>query len=243
MRNTRIYSDQQLASNVSVKLDEDIARHVVRVLRMKKGDSFTLFNGTGGEYEAEITDMSKSSVNVKIGGYNDYNFESSLNIELVQAISRGERMDITIQKAVELGVKKIQPVFTTRCNVKLSGERLHKKLVHWQKIAISACEQCGRSIIPHVYPPLDFQQWLDQIEPTCNGLILDPRSDQTCKDLPVMQHLSLLIGPEGGLTEHEICSATANGFTSVRLGPRVLRTETAALAIISAVQTLWGDFA
>lgn len=242
MRNTRIYTRQPLASNTRLKLDEDSARHIVRVLRMHKGDEIILFNGRGGEYTAELTQLDKSAVSVQIGSFRDHNSESSLEIELVQAISRGERMDITIQKAVELGVNKIQPLFTTRCNVKLTGERLCKKLVHWQKVAISACEQSGRNRVPEVCRPLGFRQWQEQLDRSCNGLILDPGSGKTCKDLPVMQQVSLLVGPEGGLTEQEISSAAANGFTAVRLGPRVLRTETAALAIISTVQALWGDF-
>lgn len=242
MRNTRIYTSQPLASNTSLKLDEDSARHIVRVLRMHKGDEIILFNGQGGEYTAELTQLDKSSVSLQIGSFRDHNIESSLDIELVQAISRGERMDITIQKAVELGVNKIQPLFTTRCNVKLTGDRLSKKLGHWHKIAISACEQCGRNRVPEVCQPLDFQQWLGRLDPSCHGLILDPDSGKTCKDLPVMQKISVLVGPEGGLTEDEISTAAANGFTPVRLGPRVLRTETAALAIISTVQALWGDF-
>jgi len=242
MRKTRIYTNQALTSNTSLVLDEEIARHVVRVLRMQKGDKITLFNGQGGEYDAELTALGKSAVSVQIVDFNDRNVNSRLDIQLVQAISRGERMDITIQKAVELGVNKIQPLFTKRCNVKLSGDRLNKKRIHWQKIAISACEQSGRTTIPVVCQPLNFQQWLEQIDPAYYGVILNHRSEQTCRDLPALQRLCLFIGPEGGLTENEIGSATAKGFTSVKLGPRILRTETAALAMIAAVQTLWGDF-
>jgi len=243
MRSTRIYTSQPLTSNTSVKLEADSARHIVKVLRMTEGDEVILFNGGGGEYTAVLSQLYKSTVSLQIGCFHDRNTESSLDIQLLQAISRGERMDITIQKAVELGVSSIQPLFTSRCNVKLTGDRLTKKIIHWQKIAISACEQSGRNRVPVVYEPLDFQQWLDQSDSSSTGLILDPSSGRTCKDLPVMQKINLLVGPEGGLTETEISKATAGGFTTVRLGPRVLRTETAALAMISTVQALWGDFA
>lgn len=242
MRNTRIFTDQPLASHTSMILGENTARHLIRVLRMRKGDKVTLFNGQGGEYSAELTQLEKSTVSLKIGDFHNRSIESSLDIALVQAISRGERMDITIQKAVELGVNTIQPLFTARCNVKLSGDRLAKKLIHWQKIAISACEQSGRNQVPVVCKPQDFQEWVTQPDVSYTGLLLNPTSGISCKGLPEMEKISLLVGPEGGLTELEINAATAGGFTSVRLGPRVLRTETAALAMISTVQALWGDF-
>jgi len=242
MRNTRIYTRQALASNTRLELGEDSARHIVRVLRMRKGDQISLFNGNGGEYTAELLQLNKSSVTLQIGSFHNHNIESCLDIELVQAISRGERMDITIQKAVELGVNRIQPLFTSRCNVKLTGDRLDKKLAHWQKIAISACEQSGRNSVPEVRQPLDIMQWLGQLDDPVNGLILDPCSEKSCRDISDMKEVSLLVGPEGGLTDSEISAATAQGFTAVRLGPRVLRTETAALAIIATVQALWGDF-
>jgi len=242
MRNTRIYTRQALACNTRLELDENSARHIVRVLRMRKGEQITLFNGNGGEYTAELLQLNKSSVTLQIGSFQDRNIESCLDIELVQAISRGERMDITIQKAVELGVKKIQPLFTSRCNVKLAGDRLGKKLDHWQKVAVSACEQSGRNSVPKICQPQDIMQWLEQLNNPVNGLILDPCSEKSCRDMPAMKDISLMVGPEGGLTETEISAATAHGFTAVRLGPRVLRTETAALAIIATVQALWGDF-
>ncbi|HED16173.1 MAG TPA: 16S rRNA (uracil(1498)-N(3))-methyltransferase [Gammaproteobacteria bacterium] len=242
MRNTRIYTNQPLASNTLLHLEQGSARHIVRVLRMHKGDQITLFNGMGGEYIAKVTQLDKSSVILKIGDFCDQSVESSLNIELVQAISRGERMDITIQKAVELGVNKIQPLFTSRCNVKLSGDRLIKKLTHWQKIAVSACEQCGRNRVPEVCHPLDIIQWTERSDGSSNGVLLNPVSGKSCRDMPAMDNISLLVGPEGGLTDTEISAAATCGFTSVRLGPRILRTETAALAMIATVQALWGDF-
>jgi len=242
MRNTRIYTNQRLASNDRLELETDSARHIARVLRMRIGDQLTLFNGQGGEYTAEITQLDKSSVILQVGSFRDQNVESCLDIELVQAISRGERMDITIQKAVELGVNKIQPLFTSRCNVKLTGNRLIKKLAHWQKIAISACEQSGRNRVPEISPPLDVILWLRSLDGTSNGLILDPGSGVSCRDLTAMNDILLLVGPEGGLTDTEISTANASGLTSVRLGPRILRTETAAMAMIATLQALWGDF-
>ncbi len=242
MRKTRIYTSQLLQNQTRLALDEEAARHVARVLRMNPGDRIVLFNGQGGEYDARLTQVDKHTVSVQLEGFNDRDIESGLDIELVQAISRGDRMDITIQKAVELGVGSIQPLFTSRCNVKLAGERLIKKHQHWHKIIISACEQCGRTSLPELHQPLDFQAWIAARKIADSGLILDPLTEQTCKALDPQDRISLLVGPEGGLSEQEIDDALAKGFTRVRLGPRVLRTETAALAIITAVQTLWGDF-
>lgn len=241
MRIPRIYTSQPLNPGQTISLEGSAANHVARVLRLKPGAVLTLFNGQGGEYPATLSETGKRSIEVRVQAHEARETESPLEITLAQGISRGERMDYAIQKAVELGVSHIVPVITERTQVTLKGERLEKKLGHWQGIAISACEQCGRNRVPEVASPVTLANWLPS---RVNGLslVLDPLAVQGLPgldrpDVPV----NLLIGPEGGLTDAEIAQAGAAGFTGVRLGPRILRTETAAMATLSAIQLLWGD--
>ena len=243
MHTPRIHIPNQLESGQTITLDKEAASHISRVLRMKPGDALTLFNGGGGEYNASITNIERHDVTAQIEQFTDKECESPIRISLVQGISRGERMDYTIQKAVELGVHEIIPVFTQRGVVQLKGDRLLKKERHWQAVAISACEQCGRNTVPVVHAPETLKNWLakDHIHPT--ALMLDPLSTQNIRqvcseDTPI----SLLAGPEGGLSEEEMELASDAGFIGIQLGPRVLRTETAALAAIAALQTLYGDY-
>lgn len=242
MRIPRIYTPQALAASHSLQLDNDAANHVGRVLRMQAGQALQLFNGDGNNYAATITEVSKKQVTVKIIDAQANPVESPLNIHLGQAISRGDRMDFAIQKAVELGVTEITPLFTERCGVKLDGERLSKRNEQWQKIAISACEQSGRSVIPVVHPAINLDQWLAQ-DTNSLQLTLDPRASATIKTLTASQHIRLVIGPEGGFTDIEVAATSLAGFTGIQLGPRVLRTETAALSAISALQLQFGDLA
>ena len=242
MRTPRIYTPQALAANHTLPLDNDAANHVGRVLRMQAGQALQLFNGDGNNYAATITEVSKKQVTVKIIDAQTNPVESPLNIHLGQAISRGDRMDFAIQKAVELGVTEITPLFTERCGVKLDGERLSKRNEQWQKIAISACEQSGRSVIPVVHPAINLDQWLAQ-DTNSLQLTLDPRASATIKTLTASQHIRLVIGPEGGFTDIEVAATSLAGFTGIQLGPRVLRTETAALSAISALQLQFGDLA
>ncbi|NMP31093.1 16S rRNA (uracil(1498)-N(3))-methyltransferase [Thalassotalea sp. M1531] len=241
MRNPRIYLAQSFNVGDTVLLSDDAFGHVVRVLRLNNGDAITLFNGTNKEFQATLTEVSKKRASALIISEQLISNESPLNIHLGQGISRGDRMDFTLQKSVELGVNTITPLFTERCGVKLSGERLAKKLEQWQKIVISACEQSGRCQVPEVRAPISLADWLTQ-ETNALKINLHPKAEHSIMTLPVEStRVRLLIGPEGGLSDEEITSAQASGYTDVLLGPRVLRTETAALTAITALQCRFGD--
>ncbi|REL32204.1 16S rRNA (uracil(1498)-N(3))-methyltransferase [Thalassotalea euphylliae] len=250
MRNPRIYLNQALAVNTQVQLSDDAFGHVVRVLRLSDGDPITLFNGQINEgetapyyaqYQARLVNVTKKQAFAQIEGEQIVENESPLNIHLGQGISRGDRMDFTLQKSVELGVQTITPLFTERCGVKLTGDRLKKKQEQWQKIVISACEQSGRCLVPEVKAPVSLSEWQTQ-QTEALKLNLHPRAQHSIMSLPVeTNQVRLLIGPEGGLSDEEINSARDAGFTDVLLGPRVLRTETAALTAITALQCRFGD--
>lgn len=242
MRIPRIYHSSAIALHHEFALDEDAANHVGRVLRMPVGSELLLFNGDGFNYPAHISNADKKRVMVSATSQQPNPVESPVSIHLGQGISRGDRMDFAIQKAVELGVTEITPLFTERCGVKLDGERLQKRNEQWQKIAISACEQSGRSIVPKVHPAISLQQWLSQQTKELK-LTLHPRATDTIKTLTASCHIRLVIGPEGGFTDLEMAQTSDAGFTGIQLGPRVLRTETAALTAISALQLQFGDLA
>jgi 16S rRNA (uracil1498-N3)-methyltransferase len=242
MRIPRIYQPGVLTPQLVIALSEEPANHVGRVLRMDAGASLTLFNGDGCNYPAVITETSKKSVMVQITAKLENPVESPLKIHLGQGISRGDRMDFAIQKAVELGVTEITPLFTERCGVKLDAERLQKRTEQWQKIAISACEQSGRSVVPTVHSALNIDKWLTQPAEALK-LTLDPWAKDTIKTLQPVTAVRLVIGPEGGFSDREIALTSQAGFVAVQLGPRVLRTETAALTAISALQLQMGDLA
>lgn len=241
MRVPRIYQPQPLAINQQLNLDEDGAAHIGKVLRMGSGEHISLFNGDGNDYLAEIVDAGKKSVTVNVLSCEANPSESPLNLHLGQVISRGDRMEFTIQKSVELGVNTITPLFSDRCGVKLNGERLEKKIQQWQKIVISACEQSGRSQVPIVRPAMELQEWCS--EPTSAlKLNLHPRAAHGINGLDLSHtRVRLLIGPEGGLSAEEIAMTETYQFTDVLLGPRVLRTETASLTAITALQLRFGD--
>ena len=241
MRIPRVYSPQTMAIGDCIELEAGAARHLTSALRMNSGQLVTLFNGQGGEYTAELVEAKKGKATVRIAAFDQTNRESSLSIHLAIGISRGERMDWIMQKATELGVSEITPLFTERCEVKLSGDRLDKKVVHWQQVAISACEQSQRNRVPTINNPLKLEQWQTSCD-TSLKLVLHHRTDKSLKNMqqPSAQ-IALLIGPEGGLSETEIEQAMALDFQPLGLGPRVLRTETAPLAAISILQSLWGD--
>lgn len=242
MRIPRIYQPGALSPQQSIALADESANHVGRVLRMQSGDALILFNGDGFDYPAVITETGKKSVQVQINAKLENPVESPLKIHLGQGISRGDRMDFAIQKAVELGVTEITPLFTERCGVKLDAERLQKRTEQWQKIAISACEQSGRSVVPTVHTAINLDKWLAQ--PTEElKLTLDPWAKDTIKTLTPVSAVRLVIGPEGGFSDREVQLTTSAGFVAVQLGPRVLRTETAALTAISALQLQMGDLA
>lgn len=249
MSNLRFYSAENLIIGVTVKLSENAATHATRVLRLNEGDVINLFNGDGFDYACELILVKKNEVLTKVKGSAAINNESPLNITLLQGISSGDRMDYTIQKAVELGVKQIQPIATERSVVKLSAERAEKRVEHWQNVVISACEQCGRATIPPVLAPKTLPNWL-AINPQSNAtrILLNPIGAKRLAELAKpsseiqLQPIQLLVGAEGGLSNTEIDTAISQGFQSIVLGPRILRTETAALTAITAMQTLWGDF-
>jgi 16S rRNA (uracil1498-N3)-methyltransferase len=221
------------------------SRHVARVLRLGEGDALTLFNGDGAEFDAVVARVKKDEVTVKIGGARPGDRESALQVILGQALSTGERMDYTVQKAVELGVSVIQPLQTSRGVVRLDRTRAEKRCMHWQAIAVAACEQCGRNRIPQILPVMALRHWLGRRPAGRDELqvLLSPRAGVAFKALPRPRGgVTLIAGAEAGLTAEEQRDAERGGFVAARLGPRVLRTETAALAALAAMQTLWGDF-
>lgn len=239
---SRIYQAVPLSPNISISLDDSASHHIARVLRAKVGDALIIFNGEGNEYESIITRIDKKFVTVEIKKLIERDPESPLQLFLAQGISRGEKMDYTIQKAVELGVKKIFPIFTERCNVKLDEERRDKRLQHWQAIAISACEQCGRNRIPEIVAPQSLESFFETIQADWK-FVLAPHAEKKLSQFPLQKNAKvvLLIGPEGGLSDREIEHATRKEFSALNLGPRVLRTETAAIAALTALQFFAGD--
>lgn len=240
MRIPRIFHPEQLQANSRVALDDSAARHIAKVLRLVENSPLILFDGYGGEYPATIVGISKRSVEVELSQRVDVDVESPLHITLAQGVSKGDRMDFTIQKAVELGISRIVPLNTERSVVNLKGERQEKKMAHWQGVIISACEQCGRNTLPVLLPMQSLSSWLThKLDGT--GLLLDHRASNTVSSLAQQRELTLLIGPEGGLSEQERENAYKAGYQGFRLGPRVLRTETAALTALAALQSHWGD--
>jgi 16S rRNA (uracil1498-N3)-methyltransferase len=241
MRIPRIYTVQSLEIGGSIVLDDGAARHLTSALRMTAGQQIILFNGLGGEYSAELTLAKKGKASAVVTGFRAIDRESPLQLHLAIGISRGERMDWIVQKATELGVNQITPLFSERCEVKLSGERLEKRLSHWQQVAISACEQSQRNRVPNINPAVSLQEWLSLCDAKLK-LVLHHRTDQRLGTMANGEDsIGLLVGPEGGLSQAEIDRALDNNFQALALGPRVLRTETAPLAAISILQSLWGD--
>lgn len=241
MRIARLWLPLPLNEGETLQLDEDSAHYLRTVLRLKKGFELTVFNGHGGEFAARVDTACREGVWLAIGRRRDREAESPLLTHLGLGISRGERMDYAIQKAVELGVSRITPLFTEHCVVRLDDDKKGTRHQHWQKIVRSACEQCGRNRLPRLDEPARLDDWLDT--PTGLRLFLDPDASARLQQVPAPAgQLTLLSGPEGGFSERERNAARQAGFTPVRLGPRILRTETAVLAALAAAQTLWGDF-
>jgi 16S rRNA (uracil1498-N3)-methyltransferase len=240
MRIPRLFVDAALVSGADIRLAPEDAHYLVHVLRLKPGAELVLFSGRGGEYRAVLSEIRGKSAVVTVGEFSAREAESALFVRLAQGISRGERMDYTVQKAVELGVTEIVPPVSERCAVNLDGPRTEKRLSHWQKVAASACAQCGRNRVPRVLPVQDLERWLRSV-PGNIKLVLDPQATKGLASIPRGEEITLLIGPEGGLSEAELVLAQQVGFTGVRLGPRILCTETAAVAALTAIQALWGD--
>tara|TARA_R110001599_G_scaffold17243_14_gene69266 strand:- start:8959 stop:9690 length:732 start_codon:yes stop_codon:yes gene_type:complete len=242
MRIPRIFIDTELNENTTLALPDSSFQHLCKVLRLKSDHPIRVFNGKGGQFNATLCDVEKRSANIRIAGFEALNNESPIQVTIGQTLSRGERMDYAIQKAVEAGVYAIQPLFSERCEVKLQDSRAEKRLQHWQQVAISATEQCGRGIVPIVCAPLELSDWIVN----CNEMLKLTLHHHSAKPIRHFEHptnnrVCLLIGPEGGLSSDEVQLAENNGFNAISLGPRVLRTETAPVVALSVINTLWGD--
>ena len=239
MRLSRFYTEHTLVADTDVVLDGDQAHYLGKVLRIKPGHQCLLFNSRDGEFLAEVTDVTKREVRLRLIEPRDMTPDSSLPVHLGLGLSRGERMDYAIQKATELGVTEITPLFTEFSEVKLSNERADKRAAHWQKVAISASEQCGRCSVPVINSPMPLAQWVEAV-PAGQGFLLDHTGSAGFSG-EAPDAVCLLVGPEGGTSDAEKALAVTAGFTTVRLGPRVLRTETAPVVALTALQLQWGD--
>lgn len=228
----RFYIDADLTIDVSLELTETVFHHWVKVLRAQVGESATLFNGQGGEYDVTLTEVDKKSATVSVNAFNPVNRTPKFQALLGQVMSKGDRMDYAIQKAVELGVSEIQLLTSDRCEMRLKYDRDQKKLDHWQGVAIAACEQCGLNIVPKILAPMSLEKWLDTELPNTK-LVLAPNKDEADVLAEATLDLALLIGPEGGLSEAEINAANQKGFLNWCIGERVLRTETAPVVALS----------
>ena len=241
MRSPRVYVDLPLAVGARVSLPAAQSQHLTLVLRLAAGAPVVLFNGDGHDYTGQLLDAHRTATMVACESVGEVEPVPALRIRLGLGVSKGERMDYALQKAVELGVDRVTPWFTGRSVVRLEGDRLAKRQVHWAGVMLSACEQSGRRCLAELGQATRLEHWLAKGRP--GGILLDHRSDQPLTELPAPAgDLTLLVGPEGGLSDGERAAARAAGFVGVRLGPRILRTETAPLAAIAAIQALWGDF-
>ena len=241
MREIRIYQSGAYQSGQLLELSPEAGQHVAVVLRMQPGDPLTLFNGENSEFEAIIDKVKKKQVLVSLGAEKKISRESPLSIHLAQAISKGERMEWVMQKATELGVTSITPLITDRSVVKLDKERMAKKVHQWQSIVIAACEQSGRNRVPTVHYPIDLERFVQSVQADLK-LIVHPAGNKTWRDYPLVQsEMAMLIGPEGGFSEEEVHFACEQGFLPLSLGPRILRTETAAISALTVLQAVCGD--
>jgi 16S rRNA (uracil1498-N3)-methyltransferase len=247
MRVSRIYTSASLENVESITLDRETSHYVVRVLRLRRGHPLVLFNGDGDEYDAVMEHADGTHALILVGRRQATERESPLRIHLGQGVSRGERMDLVLQKSVELGITSVTPLWTRRAQSRLTGERLEKRMAHWRGIIRSGCEQSGRAVLPELHPVTRLSQWLAgpdcQHQQAQQNVVLDPRATVHLRDLDPASRVNVLIGPEGGLDDEELQQAASHGFQRIQLGPRILRTETAALAVLAALQTLWGDLA
>ncbi|GAA0722453.1 16S rRNA (uracil(1498)-N(3))-methyltransferase [Dokdonella soli] len=243
MRIPRIYVPQPLKPGREVELPVQAGQHIARVLRLDRGHPLRLFNGDGGEYAGELASLAKRSVTARVlESAATANRESPLRITLGQGIARGEKMDWILQKATELGVARIVPLITDRTEVKLDAERAERRLAHWEAVIASACEQCGRNRLPELHEPIRLADWAAAIADEAGlRLALDPQGEVAARELASIDAATLAVGPEGGLSEHDLATLEQAGFRGLRLGPRILRTETAGLAALAALQAIHGD--
>ena len=239
MRRIRLFTQQTLIANASLELEPEPAHHLARVLRARVGDEVVLFNGDGMDWLGQVKSIEKRRVVVHIGTSVPSIAESPLNTHLGLCLSKGERFDWAIQKATELGVTQITPLLSTRVDVKLPADRLAKKLTHWQQVVVAACEQCGRSRLPSLHPPTDLKHWITAVDADLKLVLHHHQVAALPESSP--QEVALLVGPEGGLTDDEVEAACQQGFQRFRMGPRVLRTETAPAAALAILGNRWGD--
>lgn len=243
MRTIRSHIDAELAEGQTLALPDATATHLLRVLRLGEGDEVLLFNGKGHDYRARIRNVGKRSADVQIEARVEVQRESPLQVTLAQALARGEKMDWVLQKATELGVSRIAPVVTERTEVRLDADRADRRLQHWRGVIASACEQCGRAVLPGIEEPQLLSNWLAQARAPGHLLLaLAPEGEHSLTDLPAFERLSLVIGPEGGLSPRDLDQLRAAGARGLRLGPRILRTETAGIAALAALQAIAGDW-
>lgn len=242
MRIPRFYCPCLLTVEQSFTLPEEVFRHAIQVLRLQVGESLLLFNGEGGEYLANLTEINKRSATVLIQSFDPNERESSLALTLVQALVKPDKMDFALQKAVELGISAFQPLITQRSVVRTDKEKIEKKLQHWQAVTISACEQSGRTRLPKIYAPQTLDQYLSQLNDNTTYLLLAPGSAQDLSQITVQtNHVAVLIGPEGGFTVEEVEACLAAKMQSIALGKRILRAETASTSVLAILQLLHGD--
>lgn len=241
---SRMYFSGELEVHGAGRIPPEQAHHLTHVLRLSAGDTLTLFDGHGTEYDALIEGIGKTGIAFRILEQRKVSRESALDIRIAQGISSGERMDYTVQKAIELGARSVQPLATQRSIVRLDAQRAVRRVAHWQAVAAAACEQCGRNHLPDIAPVLALDAWLAEARGySALRLALSPLAEKRLTDLAhPTGTVWLLVGPEGGLTEEELEAAQSVGFMTVKLGPRILRTETAAITAVAAMQALWGDF-
>ena len=238
----RFFVPSPLAVGREIALPPAAAHHAARVLRLERGDAVTLFDGEGGEYGAQIRAATSRAVAVVVTGHRAVERESPLEVTLVQALIAAEKMDYALQKAVELGARAIVPVATARGVARLEGERARRRTEHWRALAIAACEQCGRNRVPEVHAPTELGAWLRQTSAAELRLFLSPSAGEGLAAIAPARTIELLVGPEGGFTPEEALAAAAAGFRAVRLGPRILRAETAGPAMLAALNALRGDW-
>ncbi len=241
MRHKRLYSPKKLAGLGELLLPKFEANYLLKVLRLRIGDSLRIFDGNGGEYAARIDAQTRNSVTLELGEFYARDCESNLTVTLLQAISRGERMDHVVQKATELGVTEVVPVFSEHGQVRLTAERAMSRQQHWIAIARNACQQCGRNVVPAIASPRSLADALAQVDPVTLRIVLEPGQPANWP-VSAPQSIALAIGPEGGFSAGELDLARGLGYQTLGLGPRVLRTETAASAALAALQVRYGDF-
>lgn len=238
---TRLYLPQPLASGSTIELPDAALRHLVQVLRMQAGETLTVFNGEGGEYAATLTAVSRKAATLLLGAHDLVDREAPLAVTIAQCVSKGDRMDYAVQKSTELGAARFLPVLSARGVVKLDGERWEKKIEHWRGVAIGASEQCGRTRVPEVAMPQAFEALAASSRPGLK-LLLAPGGALSIGAMPRAEEITVLIGPEGGFSEPELALADRYGWQRIGLGPRILRTETAPVAVLAALLALRGDY-